>query len=83
MAQNSPDVLALVTYLAEGLCDDPSQVEVTKVEERDANVFEIDVGEQDLGRIIGKGGKTARAIRTVVNAVTPRSDKRSLVEILE
>ena len=79
----SVDLKALVEYLAKGLCDDPEQVEVNRVEEREANVFEIDVGEQDLGKIIGKGGKTARAIRTVVNAVTPRSSKRTLVEILE
>ena len=82
-SQPSVDVRALVEHLARGLVDDPEQVEVTRVEERDAFVYEIDVGEQDLGKIIGKGGKTARAIRTLVNCVAPRSGKRSLVEILE
>jgi predicted RNA-binding protein YlqC (UPF0109 family) len=82
-SQPEVDVRALVEFLARGLVDDPDQVEVTKVEERDAFVYEIDVGEQDLGKIIGKGGKTARAIRTLVNCVAPRSGKRSLVEILE
>ena len=76
-------VEALVGHLARGLVDDPDVVEVTMVEERDAYVYEIDVGQQDLGKIIGKGGKTARAIRTLVNTVAGRSGKRTLVEILE
>jgi len=77
------DVRGLVEFLARGLVDEPEQVEVNLVDERDAHVYEIDVGQQDLGKIIGKGGKTARAIRTLVNCVAPRSGKRSLVEILE
>ena len=53
------------------------------VEERNANVYELEVSEPDLGKVIGRGGKTARALRTVVQAVAPRSRKRTLVEILE
>jgi predicted RNA-binding protein YlqC (UPF0109 family) len=79
----SVDVKGLVEFLAKSLVDESDQVEVTLVEERDADVYEIDVGEQDLGRIIGRGGKTARALRTVVNAAAPRSGKRTMVEILE
>jgi predicted RNA-binding protein YlqC (UPF0109 family) len=82
-SQSNVDVRALVEHLARGMVDQPDDVEVTMVEERDAFVYEIDVGQQDLGKIIGKGGKTARAIRTLVNCVAPRSGKRSLVEILE
>ena len=48
-----------------------------------ANVYELEVAESDLGKVIGRGGKTARALRTVVQAVAPRSRKRTLVEILE
>jgi predicted RNA-binding protein YlqC (UPF0109 family) len=84
MSENEAvEVRSLVEHLAKGLVDDPDKVEVNLVEESDANVYEIDVGEQDLGKIIGKGGKTARAIRTIVNAAAPRSGKRNLVEILE
>ena len=61
----------------------PVCVEVTLVEESDANVYEIEVDDEDLGKVIGKGGKTARAIRALVNAVAPRRGKRTLVEILE
>lgn len=81
--ESKVDLRDLVEFLARGLVDEPDEVEVTMVEERDAFVYEIDVGQQDLGKIIGKGGKTARAIRTLVNSVAPRGGKRTLVEILE
>jgi predicted RNA-binding protein YlqC (UPF0109 family) len=77
------DLTELIEFLAKGMVDEPDDVEVSLVEERDAFVYEIDVGEQDLGKIIGKSGKTARAIRTIINSVAPHSGKRTLVEILE
>lgn len=77
------DLRDLIAYLAQGLVDDPATVDVTLVEEPDANVYEIEVDEEDLGKLIGKGGKTARAIRAIVGAVAPRRGKRTLVEILE
>jgi predicted RNA-binding protein YlqC (UPF0109 family) len=77
------DITELVRFLTVNLVDNPDEVEVTLVEERDANVYEIEVGDDDLGKIIGRGGKTARAIRTLVQAVAPRAGKRTLVEILE
>ena len=77
------DLEELIRYLAKGLVDRADEVDVTLVEERDANVYEVEVAEEDLGKIIGRGGKTARAIRSVVGAVAPRSRKRTLVEILE
>ena len=69
--------------LAVNLVDRPDEVRVELVEERSANVYELEVAEVDLGKVIGRGGKTARALRTVVQAVAPRSRKRTLVEILE
>ena len=77
------DIGELVRYLTNNIVAEPDEVDVTLVEERDANVYEIEVGDEDLGKIIGRGGKTARAIRTVVNVVAPRPGKRTLVEILE
>jgi predicted RNA-binding protein YlqC (UPF0109 family) len=77
------DIGELVRYLTNNIVAKPDEVDVTLVEERDANVYEIEVGDEDLGKIIGRGGKTARAIRTVVNVVAPRPGKRTLVEILE
>ncbi|MBL4634242.1 MAG: KH domain-containing protein [Kofleriaceae bacterium] len=83
MAKSQADVEELLRYLTTNIVSDQDVVEVTLVEERDANVYEIEVGDDDLGKIIGRGGKTARAIRTVVNVVAPRPGKRILVEILE
>ncbi len=79
----TPDIGELVRYLAHSLVDRKDEVKVALVEERAASVFELEVAEDDLGKVIGRSGKTARAIRTVVNAIAPRGRKRTLVEILE
>ena len=77
------DIADLVRYIAKGLVDKPDEVHVALVEERQASVYELEVAESDLGKIIGRGGKTARTLRTLVTQVAPRSKKRILVEILE
>ncbi len=77
------DIGDLLTFITKSLVSAPQEVDVALVEERDAYVYEIEVGDDDLGTIIGRGGKTARAIRTVVSAVAPRTGKRTIVEILE
>ena len=79
----SVDISELVRFIAVSLVDHPDEVNVMLVEERNANVYELEVDEIDLGKVIGRGGKTAKAIRTLVNAVAPRSRKRTIVEILE
>lgn len=80
---SNPDIAELVRYVAAGLVDRPDEVHVAVVEERQASVYELEVAESDLGKIIGRGGKTARALRTLVSQAAPRSRKRILVEILE
>jgi predicted RNA-binding protein YlqC (UPF0109 family) len=77
------DIAELVRYVAVNLVDRTGEVHVQLVEERTANVYELEVAEDDLGKVIGKSGKTARAIRTLVNTIAPKSRKRTLVEILE
>lgn len=77
------DIADLVGFIAKGLVDKPDEVHVALVEERQASVYELEVAESDLGKIIGRGGKTARALRTLVSQIAPRSRKRILVEILE
>ena len=69
------DIADLVRYIAKGLVDKPDEVHVALVEERQASVYELEVAESDLGKIIGRGGKTARALRTLVTQVAPRSKK--------
>ena len=83
MATQAVDLGELIRYLTTNLVDNSDEVVVSLVEERDASVYEIEVGDDDLGKIIGRGGKTARAIRQVVSAAAPRGGKRTLVEILE
>lgn len=80
---NNVDLNELIRYLAVSLVDKKDEVDVQLVEERHANVYELEVAESDLGKVIGRGGKTARAIRSLVNSVAPKSRKRTLVEILE
>ena len=78
-----PELEELIKFLTMNLVDQADDVHVSLVEERDADVYEIDVGDDDIGKIIGRGGKTARAIRSIVNAASPRQDRRIMVEILE
>lgn len=82
-SEASPDLAELIRFMAVSLVDKPEEVHVALIEERTANVYELEVAESDLGKVIGRGGKTARALRTVVQTVAPRSRKRTLVEILE
>lgn len=82
-ADRNVDISELIRFLATNLVDKADQVHVSFVEERSANVYELEVAEDDLGMVIGRGGKTARALRALVQAVAPKSRKRTMVEILE
>ena len=73
----------LVDVLARGLVDHPEQVEVEEIEEPDALVFELKVAEEDLGKVIGKQGRTAKALRTILSAASAKSGRRVILEILE
>src|ERR1700690_2988145 len=73
----------LVDFLARGLVDHPEQVEVEEIEEPDALVFELKVAEEDLGKVIGKQGRTAKALRTILSAASAKSRRRVILEILE
>jgi predicted RNA-binding protein YlqC (UPF0109 family) len=73
----------LVEFLARALVEDPDSVEVSEVEENGDLVLEVTVGPDDLGRLIGKGGRVANAIRTVTKAASAGSDRRVLVEFVE
>ena len=71
----------LLTYLAKNLVDDPDAVEVIEVEEPNAFVLKLSVASDDMGKVIGKQGRIARAIRTVIKAASAQSKKKYLVEI--
>jgi uncharacterized protein len=73
----------LVEKMAKALVDRPDEVNVTEVEGEKTTVFELRVAQTDLGKVIGKQGKTARAMRTILSASGTKIGKRCVLEILE
>ena len=73
----------LVEYIAKALVDDMDKVNVTEVEGDKVIVLELRVGQGDLGKVIGKQGRTARAIRTILNANATKMRRRAVLEIIE
>ena len=73
----------LITYIAQALVDNPEQVKVSEVEGNQTSVLELKVAKEDLGKIIGKQGRTARAMRTILGAASAKIKKRAVLEIIE
>ena len=73
----------LVEYIAKALVDNPEAVQVNEVEGEQTSVIELKVAKEDLGKVIGRQGRTARAMRTILNAASTKLRKRSVLEILE
>ena len=73
----------LLEFLVKALVEDPDAVNVEELEEDGDLVYEITVAEDDLGRVIGKGGRVANAIRTIAKAAAVRLDRRVIVDILD
>ena len=73
----------LIEYIAKLLVDNPEEVSVTELEGEQTSVIELRVAKEDLGKIIGKQGRTAMAMRTILNAASTKIRKRSVLEILE
>jgi len=73
----------LINTIAEALVDHPAEVNVTEVEGNQISVLELKVAREDLGKVIGKQGKTARAMRTILSAASAKIKKRTVLEIIE
>ncbi len=73
----------LIEYIAKALVDDPDQVNVTEVSGDQTCVLELKVAKEDLGKVIGKQGRSARAMRTILSAASTRLKKRTVLEIIE
>lgn len=73
----------LIEYIAKSLVDHPDSVKVTEVEGERTSVIELSVVKEDLGKVIGKQGKTARAMRTILSAASTKEKKRAILEIIE
>jgi uncharacterized protein len=73
----------LISYIAKALVDNPDAVEVSEVEGEQTSVIELKVAKEDLGKVIGKQGRTARAMRTILSAASTKIRKRAVLEIIE
>ncbi|MBW1694054.1 MAG: KH domain-containing protein [Deltaproteobacteria bacterium] len=73
----------LIKHIVQALVDHPEQVAISEVEGKQSTVFEIKVAKEDIGKIIGKQGRTAQAIRTILNAASGKAKKRTIVEIID
>jgi len=73
----------LIAYIAKALVDKPEEVVVTEIEGEQTSVIELKVAKEDLGKVIGKQGRTARAMRTILSASSTKLKKRAVLEIIE
>lgn len=73
----------LISYIARALVDNPDEVSVSEIEGNQTSVLELSVAKEDLGKVIGKQGRTARAMRTILSAASAKVKKRTVLEIIE
>lgn len=73
----------LIEYIVKALVDNPDKVEVQEIAGEKSIIYELKVGEGDLGKVIGKEGRTAKAIRTIITAAAMKQGKRTVLEIIE
>ncbi|HKW75248.1 MAG TPA: KH domain-containing protein [Terriglobales bacterium] len=83
MTETAGDMRLLVEQIAQALVDAPGEVKVEAVEDGDATVLELRVAQTDLGKVIGKQGRTAKSIRTILGAASMKFKKRYTLEIIE
>jgi predicted RNA-binding protein YlqC (UPF0109 family) len=73
----------LIHYIAAALVDNPDQIQIKETEQDDTIIIELTVAKDDLGKVIGKQGRTARAMRSLLSAAAGKVNKRSRLEIME
>ena len=73
----------LLLYMAKNLVDNPDEVTVTEIDNEDGKVLELRVAEGDMGKVIGRQGRIAKEIRTIIKTVALRTDERVSVEIMD
>ncbi|MDH5185939.1 MAG: KH domain-containing protein [candidate division WOR-3 bacterium] len=73
----------LIEYISKSLVDNPDKVEIKEIAGEKTLIYELRVGEGDLGKVIGKEGRTAKAIRSIITAAAMKQGKRAQLEILE
>jgi predicted RNA-binding protein YlqC (UPF0109 family) len=80
--ESESSMRGLVEYIAKSLVDDPSQVHVSEIEGENSVILELRVGPEDMGRIIGKGGRTVNAMRTLIRVLAAKQGKRVTLEVV-
>jgi uncharacterized protein len=83
MSDDNSSLKDLVEFMAKALVDSPDAVEVNEIIGEQTTVVELKVAKEDLGKVIGKQGRTARSMRTILNAASTKLHKRSVLEIVE
>ncbi len=83
MSYDTASLKDLVEFMAKALVDQPDAVEVQEIAGEQTTVVELKVAKEDLGKVIGKQGRTARSMRTILNAASTKLHKRSVLEIVE
>lgn len=86
LIRNSVEVVTmkeLIKYIAQSLVDNPEQVQVSEILGEQTSVIELRVAKEDLGKVIGKQGRTAKAMRTILSAASTKVRKRAVLEIIE
>ncbi len=73
----------LIEFIVKALVDDPSEVNITEITGDKITLYELRVAKTDIGKVIGKRGRTASSIRTIINAVSTKQGKRAELEIIE
>ncbi|GHT50357.1 UPF0109 protein [Spirochaetia bacterium] len=73
----------LIEYIVKSLVDDPASVDIQVIDENQSTVLELRVGEGDIGKVIGKHGRIAKAMRTVLAAVSSKNSRRMILEICD
>jgi predicted RNA-binding protein YlqC (UPF0109 family) len=73
----------LIEFIVKALVDDPSEVNITEITGDKVTLYELRVSKSDIGKVIGKRGRTASSIRTIINAVSTKQGKRAELEIIE
>lgn len=73
----------LIEFIVKALVDDPSAIDIKEITGEKITIYELRAAKSDIGKVIGKKGRTAGAIRTLINAVSARQGKRAVLEIIE
>lgn len=83
MGESEESMKDLIEFIVKALVDDPSEVAITEINGDKVTIYELRVAQADIGKVIGKRGRTANSIRTIISAVSTKQGKRAELEIIE